>query len=42
VLVRVDGAAQVINFELWGDERKHSLEYNAQHQTWRAGVTVIE
>jgi hypothetical protein len=36
------GAMQVINFEIWGGERKHSLEYNAEHQTWRAGVTVIE
>jgi len=36
------GSAQTVNCEIWGGAQKHSLEYNAENLTWRAGVTVIE
>lgn len=36
------GSAQIITFELWGGEKKHSLEYNTQDLAWRAGVAVFE
>jgi hypothetical protein len=36
------GSVKIITFELWNADKKHSLEFNAENQTWRAGVTVIE
>lgn len=36
------GAARIINFDVWNGRERCLLVYNTQELTWRVGVMVIE